>query len=94
MKEWYEKLKQDVGLEENQDIFNRVVESISTYFDFNPDEISQQLLWINGFHDFMMAGESMAMLKHPCIKTFYQSGHYPHFEEPQNFADQVKSFLD
>ena len=53
-----------------------------------PDNYDKDILWINGFHDFLMSGESIS---DPRITTFFASGHYPHIEEPDTFLKERES---
>ncbi len=96
-KMWYENLKKSVPIEENQDIFLEISNPTNTDFvapfDFDLRKISQDVLWINGLHDFLMGGE-LGTETETDITTFMYSGHYPHFEEPERFAKELYVFLE
>ena len=60
--------------------------------DHTPEKLNQPTLWLNGFHDFMMCGETQ--MADPRCTTFFASGHYPHVEEPERFVEVLGQFLD
>ncbi|NRA66187.1 MAG: alpha/beta hydrolase [Pseudobacteriovorax sp.] len=53
------------------------------------------VLLINGFHDVLMDGASEKTSDLPgfMFKTYWQSGHYPHIEEPERFLNDVMRFV-
>lgn len=56
-----------------------------------PEELDSPYLWINGFHDYLMQGESG--LADSRMTVFMGSGHYPHIEEPEKFSITIQKFL-
>ena len=94
---WYESLKSQVDIAENDDIYHAVRATVyadeSGLGEIRPEDLSQPTLWINGFHDLLMGGESFDMVRHDCCRIFRGSGHYPHLEEPERFLAELRAFL-
>lgn len=59
------------------------------------DKLGIKKLWINGAQDFVMNGPSgtFSFNKHK-ITTFFNSSHYPHLEEEENFCQLVNGFIN
>lgn len=94
---WYDQLKERVSIPDNDSVFHEVRETMyeddANLRDFDPDLLEQDVLWINGFHDFLMGGELYSDSVDTPITTFLNSGHYPHLEEADRFVDVVNAFL-
>lgn len=97
---WYADIQDKVGISDNVQTFAEVMRSLKSRYDdikFVIDPISRikhGFLWVLGYHDFLMGGEiDTDPEKYPMVK-FWQSAHYPHFEEPTRFCDELVRFLD
>jgi proline iminopeptidase len=91
-------LKKNLKIKEtNENTFNVVREELHhdprNYLGPNPEKFNSRYLWINGLHDFLMAGELLDY-ENKGIKTFFKSGHFPHMEEPGNFLSALRVFLE
>jgi proline iminopeptidase len=93
-----EKIKRKLNIEEtNEKTFSIVRKDLhgnpDNYIGPCPNKIKTKYLWINGLHDFLMAGELLDY-ENKGITTFYKSGHYPHMEETQRFLKELKGFIE
>ncbi len=86
-------------VKECDDTFAAVFKTIYSYESekvprLDVSNIKQPVLWINGFHDFLMGGESIDSSSETPITVFHHSGHYPHIEEPERFRNELINFLE
>lgn len=92
----YENIKKNCPFQDNDQTFHEVISTFpkdQSFQQFDLTKIDQDVLWINGLHDFLMAGELFFGDNHPYITTYTNSGHYPHIEEPEHFANDLKNFV-
>lgn len=92
----YDELKASVTVKEDDKVF-RIVRA--TLYQNEQDmsgphtePLGDKYLWINGFHDYLMGGEFLDA-DNKGITTFFKSGHYPHFEEPEHFVKILSQFI-
>jgi proline iminopeptidase len=101
--EWfekYQKIKEASQYKDNLEVFTSVrkdlYQSVAS-LDMEVNTLDIDYVWINGFHDYIMAGAS-GLLQEPKKSrqmklTFMQSAHYPHIEENERFCEVVNDFL-
>jgi pimeloyl-ACP methyl ester carboxylesterase len=96
---WYENLQSKVAFKDNDKVFQSVVKTFVTNPNrkhYDPNELSQSTCWIMGMQDFLMGGESVLVdeKKNRFKQIVYPScGHYPHFEAPERFMNDMYTFL-
>ncbi|MCP5463641.1 MAG: alpha/beta hydrolase [Deltaproteobacteria bacterium] len=94
---WYDDLKSRVNIAENDDIYRQVRTSYyadnSQVLPIDVSILKQKTLWINGVHDYLMGGEMTGNPELAHIKSYRNSGHYPHLEQPEDFVRDVHYFL-
>lgn len=96
---WYAELQAKVDNADNDQTFVEVMRSLKPKYEddnvvIDPKlRIKQELLWILGYHDFLMGGEIERDRGEYPIMRFWQSAHFPHFEEPERFCDELTKFL-
>ncbi len=97
---WYETIKKEVNLPENDDIFQCVVKSFykeRNFEHYNPKKLQQDVCFILGKQDFLMGGESFFVdnsNKQHVQSVYDECGHYPHIESPAKFLKEIKFFLE
>lgn len=94
---WFEAIKDIIGMPDNNDVLNSVIHSfpaMDKQYAPDPKKIKQNLLWINGMHDFLMGGDEYFGETHEYIQFFKGSGHYPQYEEPKLFLETISQFLN
>lgn len=92
-REQYRMLKVSGEIKSDPSVYREVRESLykkPLEKFFRIEKFGNELLWINGFHDFLMSGENP---DHSEIQTFFHSGHYPHIEENELFMEKVNDFF-
>ncbi|MBI2343377.1 MAG: alpha/beta hydrolase [Deltaproteobacteria bacterium] len=96
--QWYEGVKQQSAVKENDTVMRAVADSLYQMtgplgeFDFRA--LPTSVLLVNGFHDFLMGGETPPISAGVPYAILPGSGHYPHFEEPDRFVDLLVKFLE
>lgn len=94
---WFEKIKAEINMPDDNEVFMQVLKSfppLDQQKALLSQNLTKNLLWINGWHDFLMGGDMSFGEKHDYIEIFSGSGHYPHYEEAERFIERVQQFLN
>ena len=90
----FEQIKERLGVIDSTETFNEVMPSVIYRQKQFPllqiNGVEQEVLWINGKHDFLMGGDVYQARE---IFLFDNSGHYPHIEEDDKFIKKLNMFL-
>lgn len=82
----------------NREIMLKVRRNLETVKNENENlnfrDSCESVLWINGFHDFLSAGDTDYTEGQAPDFIFEKSGHNPHYEEPEKFLKIVTDFLE
>lgn len=94
---WYENIKKRVGMPESWELTHEISSKIGPNYmlkQIDPSLLEEKMLRIMGVHDFLMDGDQHYPGDRNNFTTFLKSGHYPHFEEPERFVKELRSFFN
>ncbi len=97
---WYLTSQKELGVSaDKQQTFVKIMQSMRDRYQvphasIDPSKLTQKYLWILGYYDFLMGGDSEDNSQSSSIILFNKSAHYPHLEEAERFIMEVTKFLN
>ena len=93
---WFDAIKEEIGLSDNNEVYDQVVASFlpaDKQENMDINKLTGNILWVNGWHDYLMGGDTLFGQAQTNIKIFKGSGHYPQYEEPELFVRTLLNFI-
>lgn len=89
-------IQSNLNLPPNNSVFMSVRKDLysnPSNYSVKVDELDIPTLSINGAHDLVMSGSNNLLWNNPTVRILFQSSHYPHIEENEQFCEILNEFI-